>query len=171
MGTLQLAASGVASKVSENSETAPGLRRLLVEVICTKRDWKNLPIVHAHALDTSTDTDINHTRLDLVGNINAGLQTRRALSVQRAHRGSLCEASDKRRRAHLGRAAAGGEHSADGNVLNEGRVDLGAVEDGLEHAGHDVGGVGVLEAALAALGEGASAARSDDDLGVFVSKM
>lgn len=39
---------------------------------------------------------------------------------------------------------------------------MGAVDDGLENAGHDVGGLRVLEAALAAPGKGASAAGGDD---------
>jgi len=120
--------------------------------------------LRAHALNTSTDTNLNHASLDLVRDIDASLKTRRALPVQGADSGSHGEAGNQAGRAHLGRTATGGEHSSDGNILDQGRVDLGAVDEGGEDAGKEIGGGGILEASPSTLGESSSAAGSDDDL-------
>lgn len=122
------------------------------------------PVVHAHALSTSTNTNINHTSLDLVGDIDHGLQTRRALSVERSDSGFLGEASNKSGSAELGGTGAGSKHIADGDILNEGRVDLGALENGLEDTSEQIACGRVLEGSLAALGEGGAAGGGDDDL-------
>lgn len=125
---------------------------------------RNSPVVHAHALSTSTNTNINHTSLDLVGDIDNSLQTGRALSVKRSNSGILREASNKGSSAELGGTGAGSKHVADGDILNEGRVDLGALENGLEDTCEEIAGGCVLEASLAALGEGSTAGGGDDDL-------
>lgn len=129
----------------------------------------SLPVLCAHAFDASADTNINHTGLNLVGDVNTGLETRRALPVQRANGSSLGQACDERSGAHLSSATTGGEHSSDGNILDESRVDLGSFEDGLEDTSHEVLGRGVLKATLSTLGEGAAAACCDDDLWEFLS--
>lgn len=118
-----------------------------------------------HALDTSTDANLNHAGLDLVGDVDAGLQARGALPVEGAHGDGVGEAGDQAGGAHLGGAAAGGEDGADANVLDQGGVDLGAVDDALEGAGDQVRGHGVFEAALAALCECRPEAGRHDDLG------
>lgn len=122
------------------------------------------PVLSAHALDTGTDTDINHASLDLVGNVDAGLETRRALAVEGTHGGVLGESGSQAGRAHLGGTATGGKYGSYANVLNVGGIDSGALNNGGKHTDDEVGGGGVLEATLATLGEGGSAASSDDDL-------
>lgn len=102
--------------------------------------------------------------MDLVRNVDASLQARRALSVDRTHGRLLCEAGDKSGGAELSGTGTRRKHVADGDVLDERGVDLGAVDDGLQDTGEKVASGGVLEATLAALGEGGTAGGSDDDL-------
>lgn len=122
------------------------------------------PVVHAHALSTSTNTNINHTSLDLVGNVDAGLQSGRALSVECSDSCILGEASNKGSSTKLGSTSARSKHVADGDILNEGRVDLGTLDNGLQDAGKEIACGCVLEGSLAALGEGGTAGSGDDDL-------
>jgi hypothetical protein len=129
----------------------------------------NLPVLCAHALDASTDTDVDHAGADLVGNVNAGLQTRRALAVERADGRRLGEASNQRSSTHLSSTATRGEHGTDADILDEGGVELRALDDGLQHAGDEVSSLGVLEAALATLGECAAARGGNNDLCGIVS--
>lgn len=172
MGTLQFTASWHCWKSSESSDTAAGLRwhvllaffSLRLSLFSEKKKSENSPVVHAHALSTSTNTNIDHTSLDLVGDIDNSLQTGRALSVERSDSGILREPSNKGGSAELGGTGAGSKHIADGDILNEGRVDLGALENGLEDASEEVACGCVLEGSLAALGEGGAAGGGDDDL-------
>lgn len=165
IGTLQLAAWGVFSSCSENSETAPGLENHhLASGNCGNPDV-NLPVLRGHALDTSANADLDHAGLDLVDDVDASLETRRALAVEGADGSGLGEASDEGSGAHLGSTTAGGKDGADGDILDQGRVDLGALKEGLEGAGDEVGSLGVLEATLATLCEGRSESCGDDDLG------
>lgn len=124
----------------------------------------NSPVLSAHALNTGTNTNVNHASTDLVGDINARLKARRALAVESANGCGFREAGEQSGGTHLGGTTAGREHGANADILNKGRVDLGAVDNGLEDAGHDVGGLGVLETTLAPLGECASAASGDNNL-------
>lgn len=79
--------------------------------------------MQAHALDTSANTNVNHTRLDLVGNVDAGLQAGGALAVEAADGRRLREARDKAGSAELCGATARGKDVADADILDEGRVD------------------------------------------------
>lgn len=45
----------------------------------------NLPVLRGHALDTGTNTDINHASIDGIGNVNARLEARRTLTVESLH--------------------------------------------------------------------------------------
>lgn len=123
-----------------------------------------VPVLRRHALHAGTNAHLDHARADLVRHVDAGLQARRALPVEGAHGHGLGEAGDQAGGAHLGGAATGGEDGADGDVFDEGRVDLGAVENPPQRAGYKVGGHGVFEAALAALGKGGAEAGCYDDL-------
>lgn len=53
---------------------------------------------------------------------------------------------------------------ADADVLDESRVELGALDDGLEELVEDAVELGVLEAALTGLGEGRTDGEGDDDV-------
>lgn len=118
----------------------------------------------AHALNTGTDADVNHTRLDLVRNVDTGLETGRALSVEGANGRCFGQTGNEGSGAHFGSTTAGCENSPDSDVFDEGRVDLRSLEDGLEDAGHEVLRGSVLEATLAALCQGTAAAGCDNDL-------
>lgn len=124
----------------------------------------HIPVLCAHALDTGADTNLNHASLDLVRDIDTGLETARALAVESADGRGLGEAGDEGSGAHLGGTASGCEHLADADVLDQLGVDLGALDQALEGAGHQVSGLRVLEAALTALGEGGTETCRYDDL-------
>lgn len=121
-------------------------------------------VVLAHALNTGTDTDVDLTSADLVGNVDASLETRRALTVEGADSDRLGEASVQAGGAHLSSTTTGGKDSSNADILNESGVDLGSFDGGLEDTSHDVGGGGVLEGTLASTGEGASASSGDNDI-------
>jgi hypothetical protein len=121
-------------------------------------------VLRAHALGTSTDTDLNHAGLDRIGDVDACLQSRRALPVQRLGGGCDGEASREGSSAEFGRTAARSEDSADGNVLDEVGIDLRAFEQGFESAVEEVGGLSVLETTLSTLGEGSAESAGYDDL-------
>lgn len=123
-----------------------------------------VPVVQAHALNTGANANVDHASADLVGDVNAGLETRRALAVERADGSRLGETSVQAGGAHLGSATAGSQDGSDGDVLDEGGVDLGALNDGLEDASHQVGGGGILESALATAGEGSAASGGDNNI-------
>ena len=123
-----------------------------------------LPVLQAHALDTSSDANLDHARLDGMSDINAGLQAGRALSVQGPDRSRDGEASSQGGSTELGGATSGRQDRANSDILDEGRVDLGALDERLEGADEQVCGRSILESSLAALGEGSSEGRRHDDL-------
>lgn len=61
-------------------------------------------------------------------------------------------------------STAWGEDGANGDVFDELGVDAGALYQGFEGAGEEVGALGVLEATLATLCDGCSERTSNDDL-------
>jgi hypothetical protein len=89
---------------------------------------QNLPILCSHTLDTSTNTNINHSSCDGVGDIDASLQTRRALSVQGFDGSIGRETSNNSSCAELGGTTAGCENIANCDVFDELRVDFGTLE-------------------------------------------
>lgn len=131
----------------------------------------NIPVLRAHALNTSTNTNINHTRLQRIRNIHNSLQTTRALSVQTPNRGRLGEPSNKSSGTELSGTATRGKDRANSHVVNELGVNAAAVDDGLEDTGQDISGRGVLETALSTLGDGAAqSACHDDIIGVLLGE-
>lgn len=74
------------------------------------------------------------------------------------------ETSDQSSGTELGGASTGRKDGADSNVFNEGRVDLGALDECLESSSEEICSCCILESALAALGEGCSESASYDDL-------
>lgn len=127
--------------------------------------------MRAHALHTSTNTNINHTRLQRIRNINDSLQATRALSVQTPDSSRLGESSNKRRSTELGGTATRGKDRANCHIVNELGVNAAALDDGLENTGQQVSGRSVLETALAALGDGrAQSACYDDIIGVLLGE-
>lgn len=123
-----------------------------------------LPILHAHALNTSTDADLDHARLDGMSDINAGLETRRALSVQRLDSGADGKASSQSGGTELGGATSGRQDRADSDIFDEGRVNLRSVDERLEGTDEQVCGRGVLESSLTTLCERCSQSSRYDNL-------
>ena len=129
------------------------------------------PVLRGHALHTSTDTNLDHTRPDGIRNVNDGLQTARALAVQALHSGGLGEASHKGRGPELSSATAGRKDRADSNIFNDLGVDAALSNHGLEDTGQKVSSRGVFEATLATLGQGSpQRACHDNVIGVFLGE-
>jgi hypothetical protein len=120
--------------------------------------------LRAHALDTSSDTDLDHASLDRIGDINARLQTRRALSVQGLDGSRHREAGREGRSTEFGGATSWGQDGADSDILDEGGVNLRAVDERLEGSDKQICSGSVLETSLAALCDGRPEARCHDDL-------
>lgn len=121
-------------------------------------------ILSGHGLDTGADADLDLAGADGVGNVNAGLETGRALAVEGVDGGGVGEAGNESGSAHLGGATTGGEDGADNDILDQGGVDLGALDDGLEGTSHQVGGGCVLEATLSTSCDGRPEGSGNDDL-------
>ena len=113
-------------------------------------------VLRGHALNTSTDTNVDHAGLQSVGNVDDGLQTTGALTVQTLDGGSLGETGHKGSGTEFGRTTTGSENGANGDILDGLGVDTALVNHGLEDTGQQVGGGGVLEATLSTLGQGCS---------------
>jgi len=124
----------------------------------------NLPVLCAHALDTSANANLDHTGTDLVSDVDAGLQARGALAVEGADSRRFGETGYEGSGAHLGGATAGRQDLANAYIFYERGVDAGACDYTLQCAGHQVRCLCILEGALAALGEGRSQAGGHDDL-------
>jgi len=122
------------------------------------------PILRAHALATRTDTDFNDASADLVRDVDAGLEARGALSVQRFDGCGDGEASGEGGSPEFGCAASWSEDGANGDVFNEVGIDFGAGDEGGEGVVEEVGGGGVFEAAFAAFSDGGAEGAGDDDL-------
>lgn len=117
-----------------------------------------------HGLNTSTDTNFDHTGGDGVGNVNASHETRRTLSVKSLDTSADRETSLEGSGTVLGGTGTRGQDVTDGDVLDEFGVDAGSLDDSLEGEGQEVGGGGVLEKTLATLAEGSTKTGGDDDL-------
>jgi hypothetical protein len=123
-----------------------------------------LPVLGAHALNTSADTNLDHARLDGVGNINNGLETRRALTVQGLDSSGLGEASNEGSSTELGGATTGGQDRADGNILDVLGVDTTLLDDSLEDTSQEISSSSVLETTLTTLGQGSAQGTGHDDI-------
>ena len=88
---------------------------------------------HAHVLDASSQTNINHARLDEGGNVCCGLEAAAALAVHGAQRDVVGQLSHEL--AHAGGQAAGTrlKNVADLDVSDVLGVHLGSVHDFPEH--------------------------------------
>lgn len=126
-------------------------------------------VLRRHALNTSTDTNIDHAGLQSVGNVGDGLETTRTLAVQGLDGSRLGEASHEGGSTELSSTTTGRQDGANGNILNSARVDAGLVDNGLEDTGKQVSSSGVLEATLTTLGQRSSQSTCHDNIiGVFL---
>lgn len=123
-----------------------------------------LPVLGAHALNTSADTNLDHARLDGVGNINNGLETRRALTVQGLDSSGLGEASNEGSSTELGGTTTGWQDRADGNILDVLGVDTTLLDDSLEDTSQEISSSSVLETTLTTLGQGSAQGTGHDDI-------
>lgn len=130
----------------------------------SRKASRNVPILRGHALNTSTDTDIDHTRVDGVGNVNNSLQTTGALTVQTLDGCSLGETSHESSSTELGGTATRGKDGTDGNIIDELGVNSTALDDALEDTGEQIRSGSVLEATLTTLGEGSTQGTSHNNI-------
>lgn len=139
-------------------------------MILSVQSWY-LPVLGGHALNTSTDTDLNHAGLDSVGNIDNGLETRRALPVQGLDGSGLGEARNEGSSTELGSTTTGRQDGADSNILDILGINTALLDDSFEDTGQEVSGSSVLESTLATLGEGSAQGTGHDDIiGVLLSE-
>jgi len=117
-----------------------------------------------HALNTGTNTNIDHARLQGIGDVNDGLETTRALTVQTLNSGGLGETSNKGSSTELGSTTSGGKDGANSNILNGLGVNTTLVDNGLENTSEQVGSGGILEATLTTLGKGSAQSTSHDNV-------
>jgi hypothetical protein len=120
--------------------------------------------LRAHAFDTGTNADVNHARLDGIGDIHHSLQATGALAIQASHSSGLWEPGNQRRGTELGGAASRGQHGAHSNIIDKLRVDATAADQALESTNKQVRGRGVFESALAAFCDGRAEGGSHDDV-------
>jgi hypothetical protein len=85
----------------------------------------------AHAFHTSADTDVNHARLNFVGNLDDRHETRGTLSVDSVEGCGVGDSGDEGGRACDGGTTAGRADCADGDVFDESRVDARRLDDSL----------------------------------------
>lgn len=93
-----------------------------------------IPVLQTHALNTRSDTNLNHTGLDFIGNINTRLQSRATLTVQALDCRGCRKASHQGRGTKLGSATSWWEYRADSDVFDERRVDLRADDESFERS-------------------------------------
>lgn len=123
-----------------------------------------LPVLGGHALNTSTDTNLDHARLDGIGNVDDGLETRRALTVQCLDGSGLGEASNEGSSTELSSTTTGRQDGADGNILNILGIDTALLDNSLEDTSQEVSGSSVFETTLATLGQGSAKGTGHDDI-------
>lgn len=111
-------------------------------------------VLTAHTLNASTDANLDHARLDGIGNLDTCLQARAALSVQRVHAGAVRETGSQSSSTELSGTSAGRQHTTDGDVFNQRWIDVGTFNQGPECTVEKVGGGRVFETSFAPLGQG-----------------
>lgn len=121
-------------------------------------------VLSRHALGAGTNANLDHAALDGVGDVDASLQTRRALPVQALNGCGDGEAGGEGSGTKLSGTSTGGKDRADSDVLDKVGVDSRALDEGLEGAVEEVGALGVLEAALSTLGDGCTKSTCNNDL-------
>lgn len=117
-----------------------------------------------HALDTSTNTNIDHARFHGIGNIHDRLKTARALTVQTLDGSRLGEARHQGGSTEFRRTTTRGKDGADSNVVDLAGVDSAAVDDSLEDTSQQVSGSGVLETTFSTLCKSRTQSAGHDDI-------
>ena len=135
---------------------------MLARITFSGKDYE--PVLSGHALNTGTNTNVNHASLDSIGNIHAGHETTAALSVQALDTSVSGEASGESSSTEFGGTTAWGEDGADGNILNELWVDPGALDESFECTDKQLRGHGVFKLALSSLADSGSESTCYDDL-------
>jgi hypothetical protein len=85
--------------------------------------------LQTHALNTSTDTNLNHARANRIRNIYASLETRGALPVQAPDRSRDWESSNKSRSTELSSPSTRRQDGANRNILDESWINLRALNE------------------------------------------
>lgn len=127
--------------------------------------------MRSHALNTRTNTNIDHAGLQSIGNVDDGLESTGALTVQGLDSGSLRKTGNESSSTELSGTTTGREHRADSNILHGLGVNATLVNHGLENTGQHVRSSGVLEATLATLGQSCSqSACHNNIIGMFLGE-
>lgn len=117
-----------------------------------------------HALDTGTNTNVNGTGLQRISDVNDGLQTTGALTVQALHCGCLGEASNECCSTEFSCTTTGGKNAANGDIVDLGGIDSTLVDNSLEDTSKEICCCSILETTLTTLGQSGAQSTCDDDV-------
>jgi hypothetical protein len=92
----------------------------------------DIPILKTHAFNASTNTNLNDARLDGISDINNGLQTTGALTVQAPHCGRLGESGNESSSTEFRRTTTRRQDGADSNIFDEFGVNTAPADKTLE---------------------------------------
>jgi hypothetical protein len=120
--------------------------------------------MQGHGLGASTNANLNHTSLNLVGHIDTSLKAGRALPVERTDCCGLWEAGHQASCTHLRRTTTRGKYSTNTDILDQTGINLGSVDDASQCTGQQVCGLSIFEATLATLCECSPETCGYDDL-------
>lgn len=121
-------------------------------------------VLVGHGLDTATDTDVNLAGSDLVGDIVHSHEAGRALSVDSDKGDGLGDAGNEAGSSVLSGTGTGSEDVSADNIADKLGVDARLLDQTLKESGEELGGRGVLEQTLTALGVGSSVGGGDDNV-------
>jgi hypothetical protein len=82
------------------------------------------PVLLAHALDTSTDADIDHASVDGIRNVDDRHRPTATLPIQALHSCRSREAGCQGSSTVLGGSASWSEHTSYGDVVDELGIDM-----------------------------------------------
>ena len=118
-----------------------------------------------HGLHAAGDDDIGGAGLQRIMGHGGGLEARAAHLVDGGGLDVLAEARAERGLTGRSLAEAGGQDAAHEDLIDLGRIDLGAFDSGLDGLGAEVGGLHAGEDALEAAHRGAGEGDDDDGIG------
>lgn len=121
-------------------------------------------VVHGHVLNTSTDTNIDDSHLDLGGNDGSGFETRAAKTVDSQHISGIGETGKITAHSSLEKTSTNLKNVSDNDIFNKLGFELGALEeflkDRLEHEFRS----SIFHETSVGFGEGGSDSGAENDI-------
>ena len=124
-----------------------------------------LELGSGHVLDTTSETDVVETSLDVGSDVGEGLKSRRALAVHNMHRDSLGNTGHERgNTALVGALGTSSKDVSDDDIINDGSVNASLLNGGLENRGKHILDVGLSERTLASTANGGTKGRHNHNI-------